>query len=158
MNQMGISLQCLLMQFLAVCKLVAFVIANGALFHNLAVSIVKLSWAHFSLATSFQFLVVVVLTLLSVGILLGLLFRNFKGQSGTCMIFHASVNLISPANWLTDGRLYLLRIDSVVIRAHVHVTHHNDRYFCGLGSLYLAGKFLDCFQLFSIDRVQIKPM
>ena len=77
--QIAISLQCFLMLVLAIWRLCALDMAMGTLFQSLAVSIVKLSWAQFSLALSFQSLIELGRMLLWFGCLFGLLSSSCNG-------------------------------------------------------------------------------
>ena len=92
----------------------ALVIIFGALFHNLAESMLKLSLAALDLAESFQTLVVPGLTFLSLLTLFGLFGSSWTGYEGILQAFHVSINLISPASWLTDWRFYFSGRDFVV--------------------------------------------
>ena len=76
------------------------------MFQSLAQSMLMLSLAAFDLAESFHFFVVFGLTSLFVNGLLGWFLVILKGYDSTWHAFQASINLISPANWLTEGMLY----------------------------------------------------
>ena len=93
----------------------AFVMSKGALFHSMAISLLKLILADVVLASSFQSLVVPGLTVLSEFTLFGLNTSICKGYVLRCVDFHASVSLISAANWFPDGILYFVSNEAVVM-------------------------------------------
>ena len=90
----------------------AFVMFKGALFHSLAISLLKLILADLVLASSFQSLVC---SRSHWSIRVYPIWVKHLHLYRVCVDFHASVSLISAANWFTDGILYFVSNEAVVM-------------------------------------------
>ena len=109
------DLQYFFISLLAQLREIALVMSVGALFHSLAVSLLKLIFAAEVLASSFQSFLVPGLTVLPEFTLLGLNVSSWTGYEATWVAFQASVNLISAASWLTEDRLYFSSSEAEVM-------------------------------------------
>ena len=80
----------------------------GTKFHFFLASLLNVAWDKVNLAVSGTIFVTVALVSLSSSWVVFIF--HLIGYSGTCVNFHASVNLIWAFIWLTDSMLSLLRI------------------------------------------------
>ena len=106
----------------------AFFMSLLTWFHNLAVSMQKLSLEFLYFPCSFHSLVVESLTTLSPVFLSGSFWFKVIGKSGTLIIFQASISFISAASWFTEGRLYLSNRLLVVIWSLIELPGQYSKY------------------------------
>ena len=95
----------------------------GTKFHIFLASLLNVAWDKVDLAVSGTIFDTVALVCLSSS--WGVFISHLIGYSGTCVIFHASVNLIWAFIWLTDSILSLLRIFFVLILSLIWVPFRN---------------------------------